>query len=275
MRVLISVDMEGIAGVSYAGEVSHAGPEYTRFRRLMTDEANAAVRGAFDAGADSVVVNDSHNGMRNVMYEVLDDRVELISGYNKPLGMMEGVAGADAAIGIGYHAWAGTARATLDHTISSAQIHNLWLNGEHVGEPQLNAALAAHYGVPLVMVSGDDKLARQIAETLPGTRAVIVKHALDATAVRTLPRRDVYTLIRQGAKDAVANRHLSPLKTVHPPVTFQVEFKRSSQAEVASLLPVVTRIGARIVEVTGHDMVEGFRMVKGLMRLASTADIRS
>lgn len=273
MRVLISVDMEGIAGVSHAGEVFHDGPDYGRFRRLMTEEVNAAVAGAFEAGAAGVVVNDSHNGMRNVMYESLDDRAELISGYNKPLGMMQGVEGASAVIGIGYHAWAGTARAALDHTISSAQIHNLWLNGVLVGESQVNAALCGHYGVPLVMVSGDDKLARQIEETLPGTRAVVVKHALDASVVRTLPRREVYALIRQGVTEAVAALDGIPVKTVKTPVTFRLEFKRSTQAEVAALLPAVTRMEARIIEVTGRDMVEAFRFAKGLMRLASTADV--
>lgn len=272
MRVLISIDMEGIAGVSHSGEVSHGKPDYERFRRLMTDEANQAIAGCFDAGADSVVVNDSHNGMRNVMYELLDDRAELISGYNKPLGMMEGADGADAVIGIGYHAWAGTARATLDHTISGGQIHNIWLNGERVGESQINAALAGHVGARLVMVSGDDKLAGQIAATLPGTRCVVVKYALDASVVRSRPRAEVARLLREGAAEAVQARASIPVIRVQTPVAFRLEFKRSTQAEVACLLPMVARIDARTVEVTGADVVEGFRMAKGIMRLSSTCD---
>lgn len=272
MRVLISVDMEGIAGVSGADDILHGRYNYDRFRRLMTEEANLAVEGAFHAGADSVVVNDSHDGMRNVMYEHLDERAELISGFNKQLCMVEGVEDADAVVFIGYHAWAGTARATMDHTISGAQIHNWWLNGERVGESQINAALAGHFGVPIVFASGDDKLEQQIHATLPGTRTAVVKYALDGSVVRSRPLSEVRRLIRDGVAEAVAARASIPVKRVEGAATFRMEFKRSTYAEVACLLPMVERVDARTVEVTGRDVVEAWRLAFGAMRLGSTCD---
>jgi D-amino peptidase len=272
MRVLISVDMEGIAGVSGPDDILHGRYNYDRFRRLMTEEANLAVAGAFQAGADSVVVNDSHDGMRNVMYEHLDERAELISGFNKQLCMVEGVDQADAAVFIGYHAWAGTAQATMDHTISGGQIHNWWLNGELVGESQINAAIAGQFGVPVVFVSGDDKLAQQIQATLPGTRTAVVKYALDGSVVRSRPLSEVRRLIREGVAEAVAARQAIPVKKVDGPAIFRMEFKRSTHAEVACLLPMVERIGPRTVEVSGRDVVEAWRLAFGAMRLGSTCD---
>jgi len=273
MRVLISVDMEGIAGVSGTQDILHGRPNYDRFRRLMTEETNLAVAGAFAAGADTVVVNDSHDGMRNVMYEALDDRAELISGFNKPLCMMEGVQEADAVVCIGYHAWAGTAQATLDHTISGGQIHNWWLNGRLVGETQINAALASHYGAPVVFVSGDDKLAAQVEASLPGTRTAVVKYALEAMAVRSRPLATVRRLLRDGVEEAVRAYQTIPVQRVEGPATFRMEFKRSSHAEVACLLPMVKRVDGRTIEVTGADIIEAWRLAFGAMRLGSTCDM--
>lgn len=273
MRVLISVDMEGIAGVSGTQDTLYGRPNYDRFRRLMTEETNLAVEGAWAAGAESVVVNDSHDGMRNVMYEALDDRAELISGFNKPLCMMEGVQEADAVVCIGYHAWAGTAQATLDHTISGGQIHNWWLNDQLVGETQINAALAAHYGAPVVFVSGDDKLAEQVKASLPGTRTAVVKYAIDSMCVRSRPLSVVRRLLRDGVEEAVRGRETVPVQRLAGPVTFRMEFKRASHAEVACLLPMVRRVDGRTVEVTGADTLEAWRLAFGAMRLGSTCDM--
>jgi D-amino peptidase len=271
MKVLISVDMEGVAGVTGAKEVSPGNPEYDRFRRLMTEEANQAVAGAAAAGADVIWVNDSHDGMRNVLYEALDERAELISGFNKPLCMMEGVQDADAVVCIGYHAWAGTERAILDHTISGSEIHNWWLNGERVGETQINAALAGHYGAPIVFVAGDDKLAQQVEATLPGTRTLVVKYGLDAFTARSRPLAAVRREIRAGVEAAVRGRASVAARKVVGPVTFQMEFRLAAHAEAACLLPIVGRVDARTVRVTADDAVTAWRLAEAARRLASTA----
>src|SRR6266513_280779 len=158
MRVYISVDMEGIAGVVHESQTDPTTPafaaEYGRFRRLMTAEANAAVEGALAAGATRVLVNDSHWFMRNLLAEELHQAAELVSGDPKPRSMVQGIdAGFDAALFIGYHARAGTRNAILDHTYAD-RIHDVRLNGKSVGELGLNAGVAGVHGVPIALVSG-------------------------------------------------------------------------------------------------------------------------
>ncbi len=270
MRVLISVDMEGIAGVTGHEDVWPGSVPYGRFRRLMTDEANAAVAGAFSGGATSVVVNDSHDGMRNILYEELDPRAELISGYDKALCMVEGVSDAQAAVFIGYHAMAGTARAVLDHTISGAQTHNWYLNGIRVGEAQLNAALCGYFKVPVVAVSGDDKLAAQVQSSLPGTRSIVVKESLHREAARSLPRGEVLSLITSEVTEAVRNyRKIAPIAAVRP-ATIRVEFSRSGFADLAALLPDARRIDDRTLEVSGASIVEAWRLADVMLRLCGS-----
>ena len=167
MRVYISVDMEGVAGVVHEDQTDpidprHAG-EYNRFRRLMTGEANAAIEGALAAGAKTILVNDSHWLMRNLLAEELHPAAELLSGGPKLRSMVEGVdEGFDAALFVGYHARAGTGHAIIDHTYTS-RVHEARLNGQPVGELAINAALAGTYGVPVALVSGDQALAAEAA----------------------------------------------------------------------------------------------------------------
>ena len=272
MRVLVSVDMEGISGVTGRNDVSPGTPAYERFRRRMTAEANAAVRGAFAAGADAVVVNDSHDGMRNILYEELDPRAELISGFNKPLCMVEGAEGANAAIFVGYHAWAGTAAAILDHTISGRCVHNWWLNGERVGEAQLNAAILGHFGVPVVLACGDDKLAGQIGRTLPGARTVIVKYAINQLTARSLPAATVLEAIEREAKAGVLGAgQVAPARTSGPQ-TMRIEFQTAGQAAAASRWPTVVRVDDRTAETTGRDIVEAWRMTDVMIELAGASE---
>ena len=158
MRVYVSVDMEGIAGIVHEDQTNPVDPrcaaEYARGRKLMTEEANAAVEGALAAGAGFVLLNDSHWDMRNLLAEELHHAAVLLSGGPKRLSMLEGIeAGFDAALFIGYHAKAGTARAVLDHTMTDV-VRDVRLNGRSMGELGLNAALAGSYGVPVALVSG-------------------------------------------------------------------------------------------------------------------------
>src|SRR3989475_11899904 len=184
MGVYISVDMERIAGVVREPQTNPGDPrgasEYARFRKLMTAEANAAIEGALEAGASQVLVNDSHWFMRNLLAEELNQAAVLVSGGPKPRSMMEGIDGGfDAAFCIGYHARAGTRNAILDHTYADC-IHEARLNGRPVGELGLNAALAGGFGVPVVLVSGDNALAAEARELLgEGVRPVIVKEAVN------------------------------------------------------------------------------------------------
>src|SRR5687768_3319108 len=166
-RVYISVDMEGISGVNGDDQTSAGQPEYGRARKLMAEDTNAAIRGAFEGGATDVLVNDSHGGQRNLLPEDLDQRARLISHSFKRHGMMEGLDDSfDAVIFVGYHAKADAPRGLFAHT-GSGVVRDLQINGRSVGEGGMNAALAAYYGVPVVSVSGDDVAIAEVKESVP------------------------------------------------------------------------------------------------------------
>src|SRR6478735_4110933 len=150
MHVYLSVDMEGVAGVVHVDQTRRTGHDYERARRWMTAEANAAVLGAYDAGATEVLVNDSHGDMRNLVLEELDPRVEVISGSLKPWSMAEGVtAGARAALFVGYHAGAGSQAGILDHTYYGRVVARCRVGGRDWNETALNAAVCGALDVPV------------------------------------------------------------------------------------------------------------------------------
>ena len=178
MRILVAADMEGISGVV---DWDHVNPEhkaYGRFRKLMTGKVNAAVRGAFDGGAEAVWVADWHVHGRNILIEELDPRAELQCGSPSPLAMVTGVeSGVDGVVFIGYHARAGTERAILDHTWSGKRVVKLRLNGDRIGETGLNAALCGHFEAPVIMVAGDRAVCEEARALLEGIETVEVKRA--------------------------------------------------------------------------------------------------
>jgi D-amino peptidase len=271
MRVYISVDMEGVAGVVHEDQTDpidprHAG-EYNRVRRLMTSEANAAVEGALAAGATGVLVNDSHWLMRNLIAEELHPAAELLSGGPKLHSMVEGVElGFDAAMFVGYHAMAGAVRAVIDHTYTSI-VHQVRLNGRPAGELAINAALAGTYGVPIVMVSGDQALAAEAKELLgQGVEAVVVKHAVGRFAARSVSPAESCRRIREGALATLRRQH-KPL-ALDPPISLEVEFALTQMADMAELVPGSVRTGGRTLEYVHDDYREVFRAWRALYNLA-------
>jgi D-amino peptidase len=271
MRVYISVDMEGVAGVVHEDQTNPVDPrcaaEYARFRKLMTGEANAAVEGALAAGATQVVVNDSHWEMRNLLPEELHQAAELLSGGPKRLSMMEGIeAGFDAALFIGYHAKAGTARAILDHTMMDA-IRDVRLNGRSMGELGLNAALAGAYGVPVALVSGDRATAEEAAALLGSdVETVIVKEAVSRHAARSVAPGAARQLIRDGVAAGLRRPH-RPL-VLPSPSSIEVDLTFSYQADYAELVPGSTRLGPVTVSYSHGDFCELFRAWRAFYNLA-------
>jgi D-amino peptidase len=271
MRVYISVDMEGVAGVVHEDQTDpidprHAG-EYNRSRRLMTSEANAAIEGALAAGATRILVNDSHWQMRNLLAEDLHPAAELLSGGPKLRSMVEGIdLGFDAALFVGYHAMAGTAHAVIDHTYTSI-VHAARLNGSAVGELAINAALAGSFDVPVALVSGDQALAAEAKALLgDGVEAVIVKHAVGRFAARSVAPAESCRRIREGAAAALRRRHV-PL-TLARPIRLEVEFALTQMADMAELVPGATRTGGRTLEYVHEDYREVFRAWRALYNLA-------
>lgn len=278
MKILIAADMEGITGVVHGDQVDPSHAEYERFRKLMTADVNAAVRGAFAAGADEVVVSDGHWNNRNILIEQLDSRARLNAGSPRPFSMVEGIDdGVDGVLFIGYHARAGTANAILDHTWSSARVNGVWLtypgqeSGLPVGEIGLNAAVCGHFGAPLLMISGDQSACAEAAALFPRVTTAIVKRASGRNAAECLPPEVTVELIEQAAAHGV-ERLLGdepPEQLRLPvPVTVTIEFIRGEMADEAMILPGAERCGGKRVAFTARDMPEAYRAFRAMVGLA-------
>lgn len=271
MKVFISADMEGIAGIVHPDQVNSGHKEYERARRLMTDEVNAAILGAFSGGATDVLVNDSHGGMTNILIESLNQRAHLISGSPKPLSMMQGIdEGFDVAFFVGYHAQAGTLQGIMEHTYSSGSVWQVFLNGQPLGEMGLNAALAGHHGVPVALVTGDLALCKEAKDLLgDNVEAVAVKRSYGRSAARCMPPAQAQRAVREAAERAMLAA-VHPL-VIRPPVTVTVDFLQTTRADVAALLPGSRRPNARRVEFTAPDMPIAYQALLTMLRLAWSA----
>jgi D-amino peptidase len=271
LKVFVSVDMEGIWGVVHGDQTSSETRDYGYARKWMAEDVNAVVEGMFEAGATEVIVNDSHGSMRNILPSDFHPKASLISGSPKPLSMMQGIDDSFAAcIFVGYHAKAGTASSILDHTISGGSIRAIRINGLELPELGINAAIAGYFKVPVIMLSGDAETCRQ-AKSILGSEltAVDVKEGIGRFAAKMLPAEEARRRLRDGAKQALLKREkLAPFK-LNPPLNFELEFHNSSQAEMPSLLPQVKRTGPRSVAFSANDYLEGFKLMRAIIALAS------
>ncbi len=266
LKVFISVDMEGVSGVVSEDQASATGKDYERFRRMMTDEANAAIDGAVAGGATQVVVNDSHGGMRNLLIEELHAPAELTSSNLKPLGMMQGIDSSfDAVIFVGYHAKAGSAEGVLAHT-GSGTIRDLRINGRSVGEGGMNIHAAGAVGVPVVMITGDQVAIAQARELVPNIEGVQVKEAIGPLAARSLRPEEVVKRIREGAARAVKRRAEIKPVPASMPVRFDVQFSQPVLALMAEQIPTVERTGADSISFQSDDYLRGYRFFRVLYK---------
>jgi D-amino peptidase len=268
VQVLISADMEGATGVTGWKDVEPGQPAYERFRKLLTADVNAAVEGAFDAGATGVVVNEAHDGMRNILIEDLDQRAEMISGLYKPLVMMEGVQDCDLAFFVGYHARAGEA-GVLAHTLCGA-FASVELNGEAASEARLCATVAGLSGVPVGLVSGDDVICAEAEKLFPGVRTAVVKQAIDTFSARCVTPRESGERIRAAARLAVTDYDKLQPYRIDPPFTIRLTLCNAAQAGTAATLPGVTRDGPISVILTGSDFREVYAMTEAIGTIAGT-----
>jgi D-amino peptidase len=272
MKLLIAADMEGISGVVHWDQVYPQQPEYPRFCRLMTGDVNAAVRGAFKAGADEVLVTDGHNTGRNILVEELDRRARLNSGSLSPLAMVAGAdTGVDGVLFIGYHARIGAPNAILDHTWSDERVANLWLNGRLVGETGLNGAVCGHFGVPVIMLSGDQTVCAEAVDLIGELETAVVKQAHGRMAAECLPPSVAQEKIEAAAAEAVTRLRQGtaprPLR-FPPPVTLTVDLIQSEMADKAMLLPGARRGPDRRIEYTADDMLQAYFAFRTLLALA-------
>lgn len=263
-RVFISVDMEGVAGVVSDAQLAPGAFEYEKFRRLMTAEANAAIEGAYAAGATQVTVADSHGNGLSLLPDELNPKARLIRSWPRPLITMEGVdRGFDAAILIGYHASIGTPGAVRAHTMSSKRFYDVRLNGRHAGEAMLSAAIAGHFGVPVVLVSGDDKTIEEVHKTIdPKITGAVVKRAIGYHSADNISPKEARALI--AARTEAALKKAGEIKpfTLAKPVKLEIAFKNMMNAEILSLLPNVERTDGSTIRYTGKDIVEATRFLE-------------
>jgi D-amino peptidase len=271
MKILIATDMEGITGVTTWDHVTPGHAEYARFRKLMTQDVNAAVRGAMDAGADEVIIADGHWNGSNILVEELDPRARLNTGSPSPFSMMQGIdESVDGVLFVGYHARNGTPNAILDHTWSSRTVANVWLNDILTGEYGLNAAVAGHFGVPVIMVSGDQTACAQVAELLGDIEMAVVKQATGRFAAECLTPQASQELICLAAERAVSrlsNGDVPDPFVLDLPIRVTIEFFTSDMADRATRIPFTERDGTRVL-LTAQEMSSAYNGFRAMVMLA-------
>jgi D-amino peptidase len=257
LKIFISVDMEGVAGVVTADQLGPQGFEYERFRRFMTDEAVAAARAAKDAGATEVVVADSHGNGENLLIEEFPRSVRIVRSWPRRGGMMAGLdASFGAALFVGYHASTTNPKGVRAHTISSAHFTRVALNGVPVTEAEFNAAFAGALGVPVVFASGDDAAIAEITSRLGEMEAVVTKKSLGFHSAETLTPAAACDAIYKGALAAIQYRNRRHPYSLKTPITLDLSFKSYQAAEILSYLRSVQRTDSHSIRFMGRDMQE-------------------
>lgn len=257
LKVHISVDMEGVAGTVTGDQLGPTGFEYSRFREFMTREAMAAVEAARSAGATEVVVADSHGNGENLLIEQFPADVRVIRSWPRKLGMVAGIdEKVDAAIFIGYHAGTNNPAGVRAHTFSSANLTRVALNGLNVTEGSWNAAIAGHFGVPIVMMSGDDAAIAEVRKAVGNIEAAETKRSLGFHSAITITPQASYALIGERVRSALGRRAEFKAYRVQTPVSVDVSFKNYLPAEVLAYLPIFERTDSHSIRFRAKDMVE-------------------
>lgn len=257
LKVFISSDMEGVAGAVTGDQLGPGGFEYSRFREFMTAEVLAAIDGARAAGATEILVADAHGNGQNLLIEQLPDDVMVVRSWPRPLMMMEGIdATFDAAILLGHHSSTTNPEGVRAHTISSANLAAVRLNGIEMSEAGINAAIAGHFGVPVVMISGDDAAVEEAQRIIGNIEGAVVKWAISFHSAKTLTPQAARAVIRERTEAAVARRDDIPPYVLEAPITLDLTYKNYRPAEMMAYLPGVERVDAHTVRFIGRDMVE-------------------
>ena len=274
MRVHFTVDMEGIAGIAHEDQADMKGLDFQRMRELLTNEVQAAIEGVTAGGADSVIICDAHDTGRNLIVERLDGGaadVAVIQGTAYGQGMMGGISrDFDAALQIGYHSMRDTHAGTIGHTYSYS-VAELYLNGTKVGESGLSAAIAGHFDVPLVFVSGDLHAVKEAQSLIENVVGVPTKEGVGVYGIKSLTPKHACELIREDAKEAMGRlSDIKPYKADYP-VKMDVVFTRALMAQYASQMPLVERTGNKSVKYEAKDMLDAFQVFEAMMMVADSA----
>ncbi len=272
VKILISADMEGVTGVTCPADVLPGASQWERCRHLFTSDVNAAIAGFFDGGVDEVLVNEAHWGMRNLLLEKLDERAQMLTGKHKSLSMVEGVqhGDVDGVAFVGYHTGAGT-RGVLAHTYLANTITGVWVDGARASEGLLNSLVVAEYGVPVVLVTGDDLTCADAKGYAPRARSVAVKDCVSRYAAVCRPPARTAADIHAAAKEAAALAVRYEPATGAGPFTVDIEFDADHLAGAATVVPGVEPSGERRVSYTTATMYDGIRCFKAVTTVVSAA----
>jgi D-amino peptidase len=274
VNVYISSDMEGVAGVCAWQQVDARTPhpEYAIYRRYYTDEVSNAIEGARAAGATGVLVNDSHGTMRNLLLDELPSDVRVLFGNRKPFSMVQDAdAGFGGAFFVGYHGGAGDADAVLAHTYTPSVIYEARLNGVPCSEATINAALLGHWGVPLLLVTGDRTTVEGVQAQMPWVLGVIVKDSIGSFAANSMMPGTACRAIRRAAEEAIRNAAQAKLLRFDPPLTLDVQFVTAAQAHLVATIPGFERTGSRSVRFTHEAFPVVFKAFVATWRLGAMA----
>lgn len=257
LKVYISADMEGVVGAVTGDQLSPGGFEYASFRQFLTNEVNAAITAARAAGATEILVSDSHGNGENLLIDQLPDDIQLVRSWPRPLMMMEGIDETfDAAILIGYHTSTTNTSGVRAHTISSANLTAVRLNGIEMMEASINAAIAGDFGVPVVMISGDDAVVDEARGLIGDMEGAVVKWSLGFHSARTLMPQASYDLIGEKVRTALGRLEDFQPYRMTGPLELEISFKNYMPAEVMAYLPNVDRVDAHTIRFVGQDMTE-------------------
>jgi len=265
LKVYISADMEGITGVASVDQLGPANFEYQQARTWMTAEVLAAIQGAREAGATEFVVSDSHGNGESLLIDKFpsDVPITIVRSFPRPLGMMEGIDSSFAAvIFIGYHASTSSTTGVRAHTMSSALLTRIALNGTSMSEAGINAAIAAHFGVPVVMITGDDAIVEESRQRFGPIEGVAVKKAIGFHSTATLTPDVAQAMIREHAKTAVSRRASMKPYSVTKPITVDVSFKNYRPVELLGYLPNIQRIDSHTVRYIARDVLDVSRFLE-------------
>jgi D-amino peptidase len=269
MKVLISTDIEGVAGVFHPEQTRTGNGEYERARLLMTNEANAAIAGAFDAGAAEILVNDSHGNFRNMPPELLDARARIVEGKPRYLGMMAGVEdGVSAVCMVGYHSRA-QGRGILAHTISGFAFARVFFNDMELGEAGIYGALAGEYGVPVVMASGDDVFIEEHRPLFPHAIFVQTKRATGQTSGISLSPAQSCSAIRAGVATALAQRASASAFVLKGSIAIRIQTQTPALADLFCQWPTLQRLGGDEVAFSAPTVEAAVRMVNCLSAMST------
>ena len=262
-KIFISADLEGVVGAVTDEQLSPGGFEYNRFREFMTAEVNAAIQAAKAAGATEILVADSHGNGQNLLIERLPKDVKLIRSWPRPLGMMEGIDDSfDGVIFTGYHASTNNVEGVRAHTFSSAHLTSLKVNGKIMTEGSWNAAVAGEFGVPVIMISGDDAAVSEVKSLIGNAEGAIVKENISFHSAKSLHPEAAYDLIAEKTLYAVKNiKKYKPYK-IKGPVTVSVTFKNYQPSQILSYLKMFKRVNSHTIEFKAKDMIEASHIIR-------------